>query len=86
MAKLETLLAAIADPKLRAQLTKEVKYLKERQRFGLVFERHFPETVIVGDTDPLKVGDHVRPKKDVDQDEDFQIVDLTAKTAKLLSL
>ena len=86
MAKLEQLLAAIEDSKLRAQLEKEVADLKSRASFGLVYERHLPETVIVGDTDPLEVGDHVRPKQSANADEDFRVIALNGKKARLLSL
>jgi len=86
MAKLETLLAQVKDPKIRAALEREVKALKDRRRFGLIFERHLPETVIVGDTDPLEVGDQVRPKQRVDEDEDFQIIEMEGKSATLVSL
>lgn len=41
MAKLEQLLAAIENPRLLEQLIREVKDLKDRARFGLVYERHF---------------------------------------------
>lgn len=86
MAKVEQLLKAVADLKLRAQLEAEVASLKDRTRFGLVYERHLPETVIVGDTDPLKVGDHVRPRQVVDVEEDFRVLELNGKNAKLVSL
>lgn len=86
MAKLDKLLAAIPDAGLRGELAAEVKALKDNSRFGLVYERHLPETVIVTDTDPLDVGDHVRPKQAVDVDEDFRIIELQGKKATLLSL
>ncbi len=40
MAKLGQLLAAIENPRLREQLIREVKNLKDRMRFGLGYERH----------------------------------------------
>jgi hypothetical protein len=40
MAKLEQLLVVIENPRLREQLIREVKGLKDRPRFGLVYERH----------------------------------------------
>jgi adenine-specific DNA-methyltransferase len=86
MAKLEQLLQAVTEPELRAQLEAEVASLKSRTRFGLVFERHLPETVIVGDIDPLNVGDHVRPRVAVDVEEDFRVIDLNGGQAKLVSL
>ena len=64
MAKLEHLLSAVADAELKAQLEAEVAALKRHTRFGLVYERHLPETTIVGDVDGLKVGDYVRPRKE----------------------
>ncbi len=85
MAKLEQLLQGVKDPELRAQLEAEVASLKDKTRFGLIYERHLPETVIVGDTDPLKVGDHVRPRQAVDVEEDFRVLELNAKRAKLVS-
>ena len=66
MAKLDQLLHRVQDKTLRAELEAEVAALKSRTRFGLVFERHLPETVIVGDTDGLRVGDHVRPREHAD--------------------
>ena len=39
-AKLEQLFAAIENPRLREQLIREVKDLKDETRFGLVYERH----------------------------------------------
>jgi adenine-specific DNA-methyltransferase len=83
---IEQLIASIDDAELRAQLDHEIKVLKDRKSFGLVYERRLPETVVVGDTDPLKVGDHVRPKQVVDVDEDFRVIALNSRTATLLSL
>jgi hypothetical protein len=42
MAKLETLIEEVKDPRLRAALEREFKQLKERQSYGLVFERRLP--------------------------------------------
>jgi adenine-specific DNA-methyltransferase len=86
MAKLEQLLRGIQDPELRSQLETEVAALKDRTRFGLVYERHLPETVIVGDTNPLNVGDHVRPKVKADEDEDYRVLALNSANARIVSL
>lgn len=40
MAKLDQLLAAIENPKLREQLIREVRDLKDRTRLDLVYKRH----------------------------------------------
>jgi|688.fasta_scaffold1928834_1 adenine-specific DNA-methyltransferase len=42
---LDVLLGKVDDPSLRAQLADEVKRLRDDRQFGLVFERHLPETV-----------------------------------------
>ena len=86
MAHLDQLLASVADSELRAKLEAEVSALKNQTRFGLVYERHLPETVIVGDTDGLRVGDHVRPREHADDNEDYRVVKLDAQSATILSL
>ena len=86
MAELDQLIKAVPDSDLRTQLEAEVSALKNHTRFGLVFERHLPETVIVRDTDSLRVGDHVRPREQADDQEDYRVVDLDGQRATILSL
>lgn len=45
MATLEEKIAEIADPRLREIIEAEVKKLKDKTKFGLVFEGHQPEVV-----------------------------------------
>lgn len=45
MAKIEDLIDEVGDPRLREDLAREVRDIKEAKRFGLVFEEHIPETV-----------------------------------------
>jgi adenine-specific DNA-methyltransferase len=45
MARLDDLIAQVADPLLRRELEAALAEMKRRQRFGLVFEEHIPETV-----------------------------------------
>jgi adenine-specific DNA-methyltransferase len=84
VAKLEQLLKAVEDAELKAQLESEVATLKGRTRFGLVYERHIPETVIVGDTDGLKVGDHVRRREEANNGHDYRVVALNGKKVKVV--
>lgn len=44
MARLEDLAAEVKDPALRQKLQGAIADLKRKQRFGLVFEEHIPET------------------------------------------
>jgi adenine-specific DNA-methyltransferase len=86
VAKLEQLLSAVPDPELKAELEAEVASLKGRMRFGLVYERHLPETTIVGDVDGLKVGDHVRPRKEAHNGNDYRVVALSGSKARLIGV
>ena len=43
MAKIEELVRQISDAKLRDEIAAEIKELKKRKRFSLVFEEHLPE-------------------------------------------
>ena len=45
MAKIEELIGEIANPRIRAEIAAEVKRLKARKKFGLVFEERLPEAV-----------------------------------------
>jgi adenine-specific DNA-methyltransferase len=47
MARIEDLVSQVGDARVRAELADEVAHLKSRRTFGLVFERHIPETVMV---------------------------------------
>jgi len=60
LARLEDLIASVEDVQLRDALGHEVKALKTQTRFGLVYERHLPETVCLGVNGGLRVGDQVR--------------------------
>ena len=86
MAKLEQLLSAVSNPELKAELEAEVASLKGRMRFGLVYERHLPETVIVRDVDGLKVGDYVRRRKEAHNGHDYRVVDVNGSTATLIDV
>ncbi len=55
MAYVDDLLDRVTDPDLRNRLRREVETLKERRKFGLVFEEHQPEAVALPGL-PLQVG------------------------------
>lgn len=52
---LDTLLQSIDDPELQAALSREVGHLREGRQFGIVFERHLPETVRLY-SHPIRAG------------------------------
>jgi adenine-specific DNA-methyltransferase len=63
MAKIEDLVAQVADERLRKGIAAEVKALKRTKKFGLVFEEHLPETVRLPRLQ-IKVGDLVAEKRE----------------------
>ena len=67
MAYIDVLLERIADPALRESLTEEIASTRSNRKFGLVFERHLPESVETpgvrprpGDRVAVKLGDKKR--------------------------
>jgi adenine-specific DNA-methyltransferase len=66
MARVEELLGLISDPALRAELLAEVASLKRRQQYGLVFERHMPESAALWNA-PIRVGATVFKRQDESQ-------------------
>lgn len=80
MARLEQLVEGVQDEQLRRQIEAEIAALKERTRFGLVYERHLPETVLIADRDLVEVGALVRPKKDVDKEANHRVIGFRGKT------
>src|SRR5207248_2945284 len=73
MAAIEELIKTVADPRLRDALAFEVSRLKATKRFGLVFEEHLPEIVILP-TLPVKVGARV-VKKGGGTDFPYRVID-----------
>src|SRR4051794_39787290 len=57
---LEDLITNVQDAALRDALAHEVRALKQKTRFGLVFERHLPEDVLLPATAGLDMGNLVR--------------------------
>ena len=55
MAAIDDLIAQVKDPVLRARLDAEAKKLREKKKFGLVFEDHVPECTPLYEV-PLKKG------------------------------
>ena len=47
MAKLDDLISQVADNKLRDRLVEAATELRQTKKFGLVFEEHIPETVVL---------------------------------------
>jgi adenine-specific DNA-methyltransferase len=63
MALLDDLVSQIPDVALRGRLQKAIVQLRKRQKFGLVFEEHIPETTAIYGL-PLQVGSVVQQRQD----------------------
>lgn len=82
LGKLEDLIAQVEDVALRQSLVTAASEAKEARNFGLVFEQHIPETVAVLGL-PLRRGQRVRLRSQIDAGPDFTVVKATKKTVTL---
>ena len=84
MAHIEHLISEIQQqPALKDALEKEVRQLKERTAFGLVFERHIPESVVLGKSAGVRVGDTVQLRKAPEDVRRFNVTDITGEKATI---
>lgn len=82
MAELEDLVDQVADPTIRRQLSDAVRELKKHRRFGLVYERHIPETAGLRGL-PIEVGSLVSPRVRAESTEAFRVVNVEDGKATL---
>lgn len=85
MALVDELLKQVKDESLRTVLTREVASLRERITFGLVFEKHIPETAVVTGA-PLRVGSIVQRRDRPDDPAEYVVQSLTGQAATVRSL
>jgi adenine-specific DNA-methyltransferase len=79
---LDALLARIADKDLRQAIAHEVGRLKDSKDFGLVFERHLPESVRLAGH-PITRGSQVQLRADT-KGTTFNVKSLDGDTAFVL--
>jgi adenine-specific DNA-methyltransferase len=72
MAKVEDLINSIPDAQLRDEIAREVANLKSQKTFGLVFEEHLPEQVLLPGL-PIKPG--LRVVKRGAENEIFSVIE-----------
>ncbi len=84
MADIDSLIARVEDPALREALTAAAAGLRSRKNFGLVFEDHIPERVLLPDH-PVRRGVRVARRDDGHGDLYFvaKVANGTATMAKL---
>src|SRR5687768_1412462 len=86
MALLDDLVSQIPDVPLRGRLQKPVSDLRRRQKFGLVFEEHIPETVAIGGL-PIQPGTIVQQRRSTHGSQPQRVLRLSneGKSAVLLT-
>lgn len=85
MAELDELLAQVEDEGLRSQLKAGIDLLTRQMRFGLVFERHLPESIRAYGA-PINIGDVVQIRAELTGGDEYTVEHLTKKKASLVSL
>lgn len=78
MARIDDLIAQVTDKVLRERLQTALSDLKRRQRFGLVFEEHIPETTSLLRF-PIQVGATVQRRSDTDGRQLYRVKTVTTK-------
>ena len=82
MAKIEDLIKQIPDPKLRAEVAREIAALKSTKKFGLVFEEHIPEQVQLPG---LSIRTGSRVVKRGNGKQVYQVAEIKGRNARLIS-
>lgn len=81
---LDQLIRRIEDGALRTRITREVELLRGSRRFGLVFDRHLPESVRLSDH-PIRKGVRVA-LRDEANDQTWKVTGFTDKTRSIAVL
>lgn len=84
MSELDGLLAQIEDEGLRSQLKAGVDNLARQLQFGLVFERHLPESIRAYSA-PFAVGDVVQVRADIAGGDDYVVQRVSARQVTMTS-
>ncbi len=82
MAKLEDLIERVPDAALRRELEGAAAQVKRRQRFGLVFEEHIPETTVLAGV-PVRVGSLVQRRRDFEGRALFRVNAIADEKAEI---
>jgi adenine-specific DNA-methyltransferase len=78
VARIEDLVAEVGDARLRAALAAEVSAVKRRRKFGLVYETHIPEMVLLRDA-PIRPGAVVADRRNL-RSPRLQVVEIAGET------
>ncbi|WP_156913472.1 hypothetical protein [Mesorhizobium sp. WSM3224] len=81
MARIDDIVAQIPDKALRQRLESALSDMKRRQRFGLVYEEHMPETTALLDF-PIRPGATVQRRSDA-EGRRYQVISVNRRSARL---
>lgn len=79
MAEIDELLTQVEDEGLRSQLTASVEGLRRQLKFGLVFERHIPESIRLYGVTP-QPGDTIQMRAAGAESEEFRVARANSRT------
>lgn len=82
---LDALVAQVEDETLRSRLSREIELLRGSRRFGLVFDRHLPESVRLPEH-PIRKGVKVTLRDESQPDEGWRVTGFTDSTRKVAVL
>jgi adenine-specific DNA-methyltransferase len=72
MARIDDLLLQVKDERVRKELQAALAEFKRRQRFGLVYEEHIPETTALSGL-PIREGSLVHRREDIDGESVWRV-------------
>ena len=76
MAHLEDLIAQVSNPSLRRQLEDALAELKQRRKFGIVFEKHSERSALAGV--PIRPGQIVQRSDDLKAQIDYRVLSVSS--------
>lgn len=82
---LDALVAQVEDETLRSRLSREIELLRGSRRFGLVFDRHLPESVRLPEH-PVRKGVRVTLRDESDPGQAWRVVRFTDSSRKVALL
>ena len=84
MAKIDDLIAQVPDDNLRASLFRVADDLRRRKKFGLVFEEHVPETVLLPSAG-IRVGSQVMLRREPENPTRYVVDKISRKGATVVA-
>ena len=85
MALIDELLSQVTDDNLRNHLATAVADLRSKKKFGLVYEEHVPESVLLASEVGLRKGSEVMLRKEPSDKQRYEVESIIDGTATIFS-